>query len=42
MQYLAIVKHLELPHWLIIAGAAFLLLGVFGIVMRRGPKKDQQ
>jgi hypothetical protein len=39
MQYLAIVKHLELSHWLIIAGAASFLLGDFGVVMCRGPKK---
>jgi hypothetical protein len=30
MEYLAYVKRLELPHWLIIAGGAAVLFGVAG------------
>ena len=42
MDYAAYLKQPQLPHRPIIAGMAFLLFGVFGIVMRRGPEKDQQ
>jgi hypothetical protein len=31
----AYVNQIQLPHWLIMAGAAFPLFGVFGIVARR-------
>ena len=30
MEYVALVKQLELSHWLIIGGAAFVLFGVAG------------
>ncbi len=35
MQFIAYVKQLELSHWLMIAGAAILLFGVVGIIVRR-------
>jgi hypothetical protein len=35
MEYLAYVKQLELSHWLMIAGAAFIVFGVVGLIVRR-------
>jgi len=35
MEYVALVKQLELSHWFIIGGATFVLFGVAGIVARR-------
>ena len=33
--YLAIVQELYLPHWLIIAGAVLLLIGIIGVALAR-------
>jgi L-lactate permease len=30
------LKELELSHWLMIAGAAFVMFGVVGLIVRRG------
>jgi hypothetical protein len=35
MEYLAFANQLRLPHWLIIAGVALVLLGAIGIFVRR-------
>jgi hypothetical protein len=35
MEYLAHVKQLELSHWLMIAGAAFIVFGVVSLIVRR-------
>ena len=35
MEYLAFLEELRLPHWLIIAGGAFVLFGFVGILLRR-------
>jgi hypothetical protein len=35
MEYVALVEQLDLSHWLIIGGVAFVLFGVVGIVVRR-------
>ena len=35
MEYLAFANQLWLPHWLIIAGVALVLLGAIGIFVRR-------
>jgi len=35
MDMIASVMQLELPHWLIIAGFAFVLFGFVGILLRR-------
>jgi hypothetical protein len=35
VEYVAIVEQLDLSHWLIIGGVAFVLFGVVGIVVRR-------
>jgi hypothetical protein len=32
---------LELPHWLIIGGAAFVVLGMVGLVVRRARAVDE-
>jgi len=37
MDMIASVMQLELPHWLIIAGFAFVLFGFVGILLRRHP-----
>jgi hypothetical protein len=34
MEYVAYLKQLELPHWLIIGGGAIVLFGMAGIVRR--------
>jgi hypothetical protein len=35
LEYFALLNKLELPHWLIIGGWAFVLFGVVGIAFRR-------
>ena len=44
MEYLAYVKELELSHWLMIAGAALIILGVVGLIVvarrRRGDVEE--
>jgi hypothetical protein len=35
MEYLAHVKQLEPSHWLMIAGAAFIVFGVVSLIVRR-------
>jgi hypothetical protein len=35
MQFIAYVKQLELSYWLMSVGAAILLFGVVGIIVRR-------
>jgi hypothetical protein len=36
--YVAYLQQLELPHWLIVAGSAFVLFGMLGIILRRARK----
>ena len=33
-EYLALVEQIRLPHWLILAGVAFVIFGGVGIILR--------
>ena len=41
MEYLALVKQLQLGHWLILAGGAFVLFGVVGVIHQAMEKGDE-
>jgi hypothetical protein len=38
MEYMTSLDRLALPHWLIIAGGAFVLFGTVGIIVQRARK----
>jgi hypothetical protein len=35
VEHVTLLKQLQLPHWMIIVGMAFVVLGVIGIVVLR-------
>jgi hypothetical protein len=41
MEYLALVKQLQLGHWLILAGGVFVVFGVVGVIHHAIEKVDE-
>jgi hypothetical protein len=41
MEYLALVKGLQLGHWLILAGGALVVFGVVGVIHHAADKDDE-
>ena len=41
MEYLALLKGLQLGHWLILAGAAFVVFGLVGVLHQSADKSDE-
>jgi hypothetical protein len=41
MEYLALVKQLQLGHWLVLVGSAFVVFGVVGVIHNAVEKDDE-